>query len=77
MVTNSNFLQHKGTRIIRSKELTLLTGLSRTTVWRLVNSGDFPAPVSLGVSSIGWNSDQIDAWIQSRPKVRYSPLNNS
>lgn len=77
MVTNSIFLQDKGIRIIRMKELTQLIGLSRTTVWRLVRSYDFPAPVSLSANSIGWNSDQIYEWIQTRPKVPYSPQSTS
>ena len=29
-------------RIVRSKELQNLTGLSRTTIWRLERKGDFP-----------------------------------
>ena len=35
-------------RILRIPEVVEITGLSRTTIWRRVKSGDFPAPVRLG-----------------------------
>ena len=41
-------------RILRAKEVKEITGLSRTTLWRLENKSDFPRRVSLGVGSVGW-----------------------
>ena len=44
-------------RIVRTPEVVRLTGLSKTTIWRRVRSGDFPLPLklgSLGTRSIGW-----------------------
>ena len=32
-------------RILRIPEVVRITGLSKTTIWRRVKSGDFPAPV--------------------------------
>lgn len=58
--------------IIRLKKVQERTSLSRTTIWRKVSSGDFPAPVSLGERSIGWISTEIDEWIKNRPRVGYS-----
>ena len=46
-------------RIIRTKEVTELTGLSRTTLWRMEKTGEFPAKVSLGANSIGWRLSEI------------------
>ena len=43
-------------RIMRIPEVVKLTGLSKTTIWRRVRSGDFPLPVklgSLGTRSVG------------------------
>lgn len=54
------------TKILREPAVRLLTGLSRTTRWRLVRSGDFPAPVRLTTHTIGWIADDIEAWIRSR-----------
>jgi predicted DNA-binding transcriptional regulator AlpA len=53
-------------RIIRSKEVQELTGLSRTTIWRLERSGKFPARVPLSSSIVGWRSSDITQWITTR-----------
>ena len=57
-------------RILRTPEVVKITGLSKTTIWRRVRSGDFPAPVKLGslaTRSIGWRQEEIEKWINSRP----------
>ena len=56
----------KPERIIRAKEVQELTGLSRTTIWRLERSGKFPARVPLSSSIIGWRSSDITQWIATR-----------
>ena len=53
-------------RIIRSKEVQELTGLSRTTIWRLERTGKFPARVPLSSSIVGWRSSDISEWIRSK-----------
>ena len=55
-------------KIIRSAEVRSRTGKSRTQLWRDVRAGLFPAPVELGVNSIGWFEDEVEAWIESRPR---------
>ena len=53
-------------RIIRAKEVVELTGLSRTTLWRMEKSGKFPNRVSLGVGSVGWRFSEVNEWLNSR-----------
>lgn len=53
-------------RIIRAKEVQKLTGVSRTTLWRFENKGEFPRRVSLGASSVGWKLSEVQSWIQER-----------
>lgn len=53
-------------RIIRSKEVQEITGLSRTTIWRLERAGKFPARVALSSSIVGWRSSDIIQWIATR-----------
>ena len=43
-----------------------LTGLSRSTVWRLEKNGQFPARRKLSANSIGWSLIELQAWMQSR-----------
>ncbi len=53
------------TRILRIKEVIRLTGLSRSTIYKRVNSQteSFPTPVSLGGGLVGWVEEEVNAWI--------------
>jgi prophage regulatory protein len=44
-------------------------GLSRVTAWRLERAGKFPKRVKLGENSVGWRLDEVEAWLESRPRV--------
>jgi prophage regulatory protein len=43
-----------------------LTGLSRATIYRYVDAGEFPRPVKIGVRAIAWHASDVDAWIEGR-----------
>ena len=45
------------------------TGRSRSSLWRDVKSGRFPAPLRIGKSRIGWRKDEIVEWLESLPLV--------
>ncbi len=53
-------------RILRAKEVVELTGLSRTTIWRMERAGAFPNRVSLGVGSVGWRLSEVSEWVNNR-----------
>jgi prophage regulatory protein len=42
------------------------TGLGRSTIYRLIASGAFPAPVRLGPRAVGWRWSDLDQWSESR-----------
>ena len=42
------------------------TGLGRSTIYRLVASGAFPAPVHLGPRAVAWRWADLDRWSESR-----------
>lgn len=50
-----------------------LTSLSRTSIWRGVREGWFPPPVEVSPGRIAWYADEVETWIQSRPRKRISP----
>lgn len=50
-------------RILRIKEVTELTGVSRTTIWRMERNGNFPARVQLGIGSVGWRFSEVNDWM--------------
>lgn len=54
--------------ILRAPEVLRGTGLSRTQLYTLLRSGDFPRPVSLypGSRAVGWSRAEVQAWIGAR-----------
>lgn len=42
------------------------TGLSRSEIYRRVQSGLFPAPVKLGERASAWPESEVAAWCQAR-----------
>jgi predicted DNA-binding transcriptional regulator AlpA len=68
-VCNASATQKKSSqpdKIIRCKEVLEITGVTRTTIWRWEEKGEFPARVSLGVGSIGWRLSEVEAWMEAR-----------
>lgn len=53
-------------RILRTQEVTEMTGLSRTSIWRLERAGKFPARVPLSAGSVGWRLSDVSEWIRMR-----------
>ncbi|MES2488622.1 MAG: AlpA family transcriptional regulator [Pseudomonadota bacterium] len=56
--------------ILRLPAVKAATGLCRSTIYKRISQGTFPAPVSLGGSSVGWAASDIEAWIQSKLSAR-------
>ena len=56
-------------RILRLPEVRKLTGLSRASVYRLEGLGEFPRRVRISERARGWLADEIQAWVESRPRV--------
>jgi prophage regulatory protein len=42
------------------------TGLSRSTIYRLIENNDFPKPIPLGSKSIGFLSSEVVLWKEQR-----------
>ncbi len=59
-------------RMLRFADVIECTGLSRTTIWRRIKAGTFPAPLALGENSVGFPEHTITEWIESRPVVTYA-----
>jgi len=53
----------EGERFIRERECLLLTGLSRTTRWRLERTGDFPKRLQLSSNCVGWQLSAVEDWM--------------
>lgn len=57
-------------RIIRLKEVSNVTGLARSTIYKYVSEGSFPKPVSLGDRCVGWLESEVQGWIAARIEER-------
>jgi len=58
-------------RFLRLPEVEKISGKKRSTIYRDIAAGAFPAPYDLGNGrSVGWLSTEINAWILSRPRVQ-------
>lgn len=57
-------------RLLRTKQVVELTGLSRMTIYRLEKSGAFPARRQLGANSVGWIDEDVSNWVENRPRPR-------
>lgn len=55
-------------RAIRPEEATRITGMSRTSLWRLVRANQLPAPRELTTGTVFWLESEILDWLRSRPQ---------
>ena len=58
--------------ILRTPSVLTLIGLSRTSLWRRVRAGDFPAPVRLGGQgsrAVGWRRADVERWLEGLRKA--------
>ena len=53
----------KTLRLIRLAEVKRLTGMSRSTIYRWMSTGNFPQSYTLGGRMAAWSQAEIDAWI--------------
>ncbi|MCP4192807.1 MAG: AlpA family transcriptional regulator [Planctomycetaceae bacterium] len=54
-------------RILRRPEVETLTGLSRSTIYAMMDTELFPRPVRLGKRAVGWSESTIQQWLADRP----------
>ena len=57
--------------IIRRAQLPDILGISKSTIDRLRNSGDFPAPLLLGQQALGFLRTDIENWLLARTRAAH------
>lgn len=50
-------------RIIRMKTVLARTGLSRSTIYRKMAEGSFPAQLKISMNGAGWHESDINRWV--------------
>ncbi len=64
-----NIPNHIEDRFLREPEVRRLTGLSRTTRWRLERVGKFPRRRRIADNAVAWLASEVRSWMAERAAV--------
>jgi prophage regulatory protein len=53
--------------LLRLPQVVRASGLSRSSIYRLVDAGAFPAPRKLSARAVAWRWRDVRAWLEQRP----------
>ena len=65
--TNANSAREVTPQFLRLPAVIHLTGLGRSTIYRLVAAREFPCPVKLASRAVAWRRTDLDRWSETRP----------
>ena len=54
---------------LRIRTVVRMTGLGRSTIYRLMADKKFPNPVRLGPRAIAWRRGDLERWSEARPSI--------
>ena len=57
--------------LLRMPTVMRMTGLGRSTIYRLIADQKFPSPVRLGLRAVAWRRTDLDRWSEARPIVTH------
>lgn len=57
--------------LLRMPAVVRHTGLSRSTIYRLMATRHFPIPVKLAGRAVGWRKSDVDLWSKSLSPVAH------
>lgn len=60
-------------RILRLKAVLNLTGLTRSTPYRKIEAGTFPAATQISTRCIGWRESAVTCWLDNPMRYRAAP----
>jgi prophage regulatory protein len=55
--------------ILRIQDVIAVTRLSRSTIYRLIQAGQFPKPIKLTARASGWRHEAIEQWLSERTET--------
>jgi prophage regulatory protein len=55
-----------GHRMVRLPEVIKATGLPRSTIYKLMAAGEFPASIRLAPRAMAWRLSEVHAWMTRR-----------
>lgn len=57
-------------RLLPWRRVRDMAGISRSTAWRMQQTGDFPTPVAVSPGRVGWWESELTAWKGARGTAR-------
>ncbi|MDP2519029.1 helix-turn-helix transcriptional regulator [Shimia thalassica] len=55
---------------LRRPAVEAVTGLSRSSIYDMMDKGEFPRPVRIGKRAVAWPESAIAEWLAGRPKTK-------
>ncbi|MCU7375156.1 AlpA family transcriptional regulator [Paucibacter sp. O1-1] len=52
--------------LLRLPSVMRMTGLGRSTIYRMITKRQFPSPVRLGIRAVAWRHSDLSNWIDER-----------
>lgn len=52
-------------KLYRRPEVETLTGLSRASIYRMMEDGEFPRPVHVGKRAVAWREADLVEWLDN------------
>jgi prophage regulatory protein len=56
---------------VRMPTVVRMTGLGRSTIYRLMAEDKFPSPVRLAKRAVAWRRIDLEQWSAGRPRVAH------
>ena len=56
--------------LLRMPTVVRITGLARSTIYKMITDKTFPSPVRLGPRMVAWRRSDLDLWSDERPPAR-------
>jgi len=57
------------TRVLRRPEVETRTGLSRSSIYAMMERGVFPRPRRIGQRAVAWDEAAIEEWLATRAEA--------
>ena len=55
--------------LLRLPTVMRITGLAKSTIYKLISQNQFPVPIKLSKRAVAWLQSEIDGWVSSRARA--------
>ncbi|MBO9437470.1 AlpA family phage regulatory protein [Sulfitobacter sp. KE29] len=59
--------------VLRLPEVRARVGLSKSSIYAFIATGQFPKPIRIGARAVAWRLADIEAWLASKSEKDPSP----